>query len=47
MFCTSRTSCMLRRTSSSGLWAVDFASVGLNSGQCEKRERQPEVSLQF
>src|SRR3546814_8889336 len=47
MFCTSRTACAPRRTASSGLEAADFASVGLNSRQCEKRERQPAVICQF
>src|SRR3989344_1900572 len=47
MFCTSRTSCAPRRTSSSGLYAADLGSVGLNSRQCEKRERQPAVMFQF
>src|SRR3546814_19014602 len=29
------------------LYAAYFASVGLNSRQCEKRERQPAVTCQF
>src|SRR3546814_14358806 len=46
MFCTSRTSCAPRRTSSKGLYAAERASTGLKQRQCEKRERQPAVSCQ-
>src|SRR3546814_18670454 len=46
MFCTSRTSCAPRRTSSKGLYAAERASTGLKPRQCEKRERKPAVRCQ-
>jgi len=47
MFWTSRTSSGPRRTSRSGLYAAERASVGSNSRQCENRDRQPAVKVQF